>query len=365
MMRRRTGLWVLALMVPLAACKEDKEAAPPIRPVLSVKTEVRTTDTLGPFAGSIQPRYSTDFSFRLFGRMVARLVNIGSIVKQGDEIAALDPAVQSILVRNAEAAVAGAEAQLANTQAEESRQRPLVERNITPQAQFDLIVQNRETAAANLTRAKASLRRAQDALSFTQLRADFAGVVTGVYIDAGRVVNAGQRIVTIARPDVREAVIAVPNALADTLAAGDPFDIVVDLDQTVNMKATAVRGVDPTADPITRTRIVFLTLTDPPPPFRLGITISVTMTKPVPPRVDLPATALFEQNGKPQVWIVDPTSKTVSPREVTVEARDDGMVTVTAGIKAGERVVTVGVHSLTPGQTVKIADAAGQRGSAK
>jgi multidrug efflux pump subunit AcrA (membrane-fusion protein) len=85
------------------------------------------------------------------------------------------------------------------------------------------------------------------------------------------------------------------------------------------------------------------------------------MTKPVTPRVDLPATAVFEQGGKPQVWIVDPEKKTVSTREVTVGAPDGGMVTITDGIKAGERVVVVGVHSLTPGQTVKIQDAPGQR----
>ncbi len=367
MRRRGLGLLALALLAPLGACEEDDQAAapPPVRPVLTVKAEVRTTDTLGPFAGSIQPRYSTDYSFRLFGRMAARYVNVGDLVKKDDEIAAIDPAVQLILVRNAEASVASTEAQLANTQAEEARQRPLVERNITPQAQFDLIVQNRETAAANLTRAKASLRRAQDSLSFTQLRADFAGVVTGAYIDPGQVINPGQKIVTIARPEVREAVIAVPSALADSLAAGNRMDMVVDLDQTVNMKVAAIRGIDPTADPVTRSRTLFLTLNDPPPAFRLGITISVTMSKAVSPRVDLPATAVFEQGGKPQVWIVDPEKKTVSMREVTVGTHDERMVTITDGIKAGERVVVVGVHSLTPGQSVKIQDAPGQRRGGK
>jgi len=358
MMRRGTGLLILALLVPLAACKEDKEEAAPVRPVLSVRAEVRTTQTLGPFAGSIQPRYSTDYSFRIFGRMVARLVDVGAIVKQGDEIAAIDPAVQAILVRNAEGAVASAEAQLVNARAEEARQRPLVERNITPQAQFDLIVQNRDTAAANLIRAQASLQRAQDSLSFTRLRSDFAGVVTGRYADTGQVVNAGQKIVTIARPEIREAVIAVPSALADDLAAGDRFDMVVGLDQTVSMKVAAIRGIDPAVDPVTRTRNVFLTLNDPPAAFRLGITVSVTMSKPVAPQVDLPETAVFEQDGKPYVWIVDPAKKAVSTRDVTVMARDAGRVTIASGIAAGERVVTVGVHSLKPGQTVKIAEAA-------
>lgn len=354
-MSGRRALCVLALLATLAGCKEEAEA-PPIRPVLSVKAEVRTTETLGPFAGSIQPRYSTDFSFRIFGRMVARLVNVGSIVKPGDEIAALDPAVQALLVRNAEAAVAGAKAQLANAQAEESRQRTLAEHNITPQSQFDVVVQNRETATANLARAAASLRRAEDALSFTQLRADFAGVVTATQLAAGQVVNAGQKVVTIARPDVKEAVISVPSALADLLAAGEAFDIDVQLDPSTTMKASGVRGVDPTADPITRTRTVFLTLNDPTPAFRLGITISVTLGKQVPPRIELPASALLERDGRKQLWIVDPATSKVSTREVVVAGSRDGTIAVTSGIAAGERVVIVGVNSLAPGQAVKVAE---------
>jgi len=349
---RPAGALLIACLA-LAACKEDKQAMAPVRPVLSIKAEPRTIDMLGPFAGSIEPRYATDYSFRLFGRMVARFVDIGSVVKQGDQLAVLDPALQSLLVRNAEAAVYGAEAQLANAQAEEERQRPLVERNITPQAQFDVIVQGRETAAANLERAKASLRRAQDALSFTRLAADFAGVVTGRYAEPGQTVNAGQKIVRIARPEVREAVIAVPPALAEALASKQPFDMVVDLDHAVTMKAAGVRAVDPAADPVTRTHIVYLTLNDPPPAFRLGITISVTMSRPVSPRVDLPATALLEEGGKTQVWIVDPATSKVGLREVTVVARNSDTVSIGSGIAAGERVVSVGVHSLTPGLAVK------------
>jgi len=348
------SLALLALLA-LASCKPDSatQAAPPIRPVLSVKAEVRTQETLGPFAGSIQPRYSTDYSFRVFGRMVSRPVNIGSIVKQGDELAAIDPSVQLLQMRNTQAAVASAEAQLVNAIAEETRQRLLVERNITPQAQFDAVVQARETASASLIRARTSLKRAQDQLGFTRLVADFDGIVTAVYLDAGQVVNAGQRIMTIARPEVREAVIAVPPNLADKLASGARFDTSVELDQGPTVKAAAVRAVDPAADTATRTRNVYFSLDNPPDQFRLGITVQVTLSQPLSARVDLPATALLEKDGKTQVWTVDPATKKVALRDVTVVTRDEGSISVT-GVAAGDRVVTVGVHSLTAGQQVKL-----------
>ncbi|TMJ26952.1 MAG: efflux RND transporter periplasmic adaptor subunit [Alphaproteobacteria bacterium] len=332
------ALSLLALFA-LSGCKPEADGPPPVRPVLSIKAEPRTRETLGPFAGSIQPRYSADYSFRVFGRVVSRPVNVGSIVSQGDELASIDPSVQAILVRNTEAAVAGAEAQLINARGEEARQRPLVERNITPQAQFDAVVQSREAAEANLARARTSL-------AYTRLRADFAGIVTAVYVDAGQVVNVGQKIMTLARPEVREAVIALPPALAEQLAAGETFEMRVDLDPDGTIMAAGVRAVDPAADAATRTRNVYLSLSNPPDAFRLGITVQVTLSKPVSPRVDLPATALLEQNGKAQVWIVDLSAHKVALRDVIVLSRSGDQVAVT-GLGAGDRVVTVGVHSLT------------------
>jgi RND family efflux transporter MFP subunit len=343
-------LALLALLV-LAGCKPDAEGPTPVRPVLSIKAEPRSTENLGPFAGSIQPRYSTDYSFRVFGRMVSRPVTVGSIIAEGDALASIDPALQIQLLRNAEAGVAAAQAQLANALGEEARQRPLVERNITPQAQFDAVVQSREAADANLVRARTSLQRAQDQLSYTRLRADYAGVVTAVHLDAGQVVNVGQKILTVARPEIREAVIAVPPELADRLAAGEKFDIQVELDEQ-KMAASGVRAVDPAADAATRTRNAYLSLANPSDAFRLGITVQVTLSKPVSPRVDLPATALLEQNGKAQIWVVDPATAKVALRDVAVIARTPESIAV-SGLKSGDRVVTVGVHSLSAGQQVK------------
>ena len=148
---------LLAVLVLLGACREEA-APPPVRPVLSVVAAMQSTEQLGPFIGLIEPRYKTDLGFRVFGRMVARFVDVGAVLKKGEEIAVLDPAVQTAAVRSAEASLANAEAQLANTQAEEARLKDLVQRNIIPQSQYDLSRRNFETSQANLTRARAILQ---------------------------------------------------------------------------------------------------------------------------------------------------------------------------------------------------------------
>jgi membrane fusion protein, multidrug efflux system len=334
-----------------------EEIAPSVRPVLSVVATPRMTDTLGPFAGTIEPRYSAAVGFKIFGRLAARDVNVGEVVKKGARLAALDRAPQIIAVRSAEAAVASAEARLANASATVQRHRVLLEKHVTAPAQFDVDQENLATAVATLSQAKANLTKAGQDLADTQLYADFNGVVTSRSAEIGQVLAAGQTVLTIARPDVKEAVFDIPDAMADALPPDARFDVALQLDPAVRTVGR-VRVIEPEADPATRTRRVRLTLDDPPDAFRLGTTIAVSITTAVSPRIDLPLTALVEQGGKTFVWVTDPTSKAVALRAVTLAARTDTTVVITEGLAAGDRVVTAGVHSLATGQVVKVLEEA-------
>ena len=72
--------------------------------------------------------------------------------------------------------------------------------------------------------------------------------------------------------------------------------------------------------------------------------------------VSIPLTALFETGGKPTVWIYDENDRKVTLRNIILyEIRTDGTVVISEGLKAGEQVVTAGVHALSDGEKVKLA----------
>ena len=108
-----------------------------------------------------------------------------------------------------------------------------------------------------------------------------------------------------------------------------------------------MRELAPEADQATRNRRVKFSLDAAPEAFRLGSTVTASLTKPVSSSVILPASALIEKDGKTGVWVIDPDKQTVE-RAVTVSERGSGTVTIGAGLAKGERVVTAGVHSLDP-----------------
>ena len=112
----------------------------------------------------------------------------------------------------------------------------------------------------------------------------------------------------------------------------------------------------PQADLATRTRRIRITLVDPPLSFRLGTIVKAVPEMNLGAEIELPSSALLERNGKTFVWIVDPGTNRASIREVKLGARDADSFRVVKGLAPGNRVVTAGVHTLSPNQVVKIAD---------
>lgn len=343
-----------AALLTIAACgKEDDQTAgtEPVRPVLytiaASKPETQTS-----FAGSIEPRYSTNLAFRVLGRIIARPVSIGDLVKKGETVAMLDPATLDLAVQSAKADLASAQAQFANAAGSEERLHILLKGNNISQADYDAAKQARDSAEAGLEKAQAGLRKAEDQRGYAVLSPDFDGVVSATNAEVGQVVAAGQAVMTVARPDIREAVLDIPDSMRDYFAAGTPFHVQLQADPSVTGLGR-VREVAPQADAQTRTRRVRIALDNPPEGFRLGATIRAGLASAQKDHVTLPIQALFEKDGKTAIWVIDPKTQTVSLHEVElVERRADSFLA--NNVEVGSYVATAGVHQLEEGQKVQL-----------
>ena len=344
---------VLAAGLLLAACSQQDPPPEAVRPVLSMEVKSEDQQTLGRFAGTIQARYESNLGFRVSGRIAHRAVDVGAEVEKGALLAVLDPTDQQNQLRAAQGDLARVQAQFINAQANARRQQELFNRGVGAQAQLDVAQTNLTTTQAALDQAQAAVNQAKDQLHYAELHTDHGGIVTAWNAEAGQVVSAGQQVVTLARPDVKEAVIDLPAGLAERLPADGVFLVAGQLDPSVNTTAT-VREIEPQAQSATRTRRARLTLADTPAAFRLGTAISVTLSSAITPRIELPLSALQHIDGKTRIWLLDTQSRTVQPREVTVLSRDADSALLNGGVQPGERVVIAGVNSLKPGQTVKL-----------
>ncbi|MGJ4930088.1 efflux RND transporter periplasmic adaptor subunit [Bradyrhizobium sp. HKCCYLS2038] len=342
----------LGALAVLAGCNEKAASPEPVRPVLSMTVEPQAANAAA-VTGTIEPRYKADLSFRVLGRLIARPVYVGDMVKQDQVVAAIDPAALELAVRASAAEVSRSQAQLTNATGTEGRQRALLETDATTKATLESAEQSRAAAQASVIKAQSNLAKAREQLGYAQLKADFAGIVTAVSAEVGQVVSPGRSVVTVARPDIREAVIDVGDDIAGSLQIGTPFTVRLQVDPKVSATGK-VREIAPRADATTRTRRIRITLDGPPEIMRLGTTVTASMETDQKTVIRLPRSAVLEQDDKRFVWLVDGGSKTVKRQEVTIASNEDGSVRVTGGLGAGQRVVTAGVHSLKDGQSVRI-----------
>ena len=358
---RRSACWAAILAVSgLAACQQ--EAARPEKPPTMVQVETATLTDYAPtvrLTGEIRAQVESELSFRVSGRVAERMVNVGDHVAADQVLARIDPQEQQASITAAEAAVRAAEAVLRQTASAFDRQKSLLARGFTTQREHDQAEEAFRTAHASLDTARAQLGTARDQLSYTVLRAGAPGVITARNVEAGQVVQAAQAVFSIARDGPRDAVFNLHESIFTRELANPAIELTLVSDPAVRATGT-VREISPTVDTSNGTVRAKVEIKRPSAAMTLGAAVIGQGRFQPRKLVVIPWNALASASGEPAVWIVDPQTKAVSLKPITVEAYETGTIIVRSGIQPGETVVTGGAQLLRPDQVVAFAGGAVQ-----
>lgn len=343
---------LVSTLTMLAACGQQDPIA--VRPPLTVHGEiVEPTEYVSAvvLTGEIRAQAETELSFRTAGRVTELHADVGSHVLAGEVLARIAADEQQADVTARQAAMEAAEAEVRQTAAKFDRQKTLLAKGFTTRPDHDAAEEALRTAEANLDSATALLATAQDNLSFTELRADSAGVITARNLEVGQVVQAAESSFTIARDGPRDAVFNVQEGMIAREPDGP--SIAIALLEDPNIRTTGiVREVSPTVDESSGTVQVKVELEETPPRMNLGASVSGKPRSRSRKVVILPWTSMASANGQPAVWILDPATEAVSLRPIEVAAFESGTLVVGGGLEPGEFVVTAGTKFLRPGQIV-------------
>lgn len=352
-----TLLCTLSLVAFFAGCSDKPQAVPEPRLVNVVRVTIGSTSSDVGYSGEVRARYESNLGFRVPGKIVARNVEIGGIVKKNDVLARLDPEDQQLNARGAQSQLAAAKSEYEQSKAELERYTDLYRKEFISKVEFDRRQNTYNVAKARLEQAQAQLAVTRNQTGYTELVADHAGVVTAILIEVAQVVAAGQTIMKLARTDDREVVISVPENRLTELGGVKQIDISLWADPAKIYKGK-LREISPSADPVTRTYAAKISVLNADPAMKLGMTANVYL-RGVQRSVSvmLPATALFQDNGHAAVWVVDPATSQVKLVPVEVGEYIEDKVAVISGLKPGGLVVRAGVHKLFAGEKVRAHEA--------
>jgi membrane fusion protein, multidrug efflux system len=361
-LRHAATVLVLAGAVTLAACSKKEAVAPAPRPVVAVAVHADGSATQSAsLPGEVQARYSTPLSFRVGGKILERRVRLGDVVKNGQIVASLDPADAQKNAASTQAQLAAAQHSLVYAKQQLDRDQAQAKENLIAPAQLEQTTNAYASALAQRDQAVQQAALAKDQLQYTTLAADHAGVITAEQADTGQNVSAGQAVYNLAWSGDVDAVCDVPESALAAFTVGQTATVT--LAALPGRKFTArVRELSPAADPQSRTYRAKLTLENPGPDVRLGMTADIELAAPASQGASsgafiVAATALFHDGTQPAVWVVRTTDNaagdgTLELRRVTVTRYNERTIVIGTGLKDGEHVVLQGVHTVTAGEKV-------------
>ncbi len=332
---------------------EQVMAERPAQPVQVMTVAHVVQADLATFTGTVRPRHAATLGFRIGGKLVERLVEVGDDVRAGQVLARLDDADVRLDLSTAEAEVAAARIALSRADADTARARDLFDRGHVAQAALDAAESALAEAQSRLDRGERRAEQAANALDYTELRANADGVVTATAGEAGQVLPAGQPVVTVAETGLPDIVFALPEQDRPRLEAAIATGVLWGAEDRTY--ALVLRDVSPDVDPQGRTYRVRMTIADADAAVTLGRTATVTLTEPKGEAVVLlPPAALMDDGTGPIVWRV--AGDHVEAVPVTIAALRSDRVAVTGALADGDTVVSLGAYRIDPDRPVRIVE---------
>jgi RND family efflux transporter MFP subunit len=332
-----------------ASAVSDPRQEPPIVRLVAAAEVTRSGRA---FTGIIGARVQSNLGFRVAGKIVERLVNIGQQVKAGQPLMRIDETDLRLALAAKRSAVAAARASFVQTEADERRYASLVSNGWASRQRYEQAKAALDTAEAQLAAAEAAARVAENEATYSVLVADADGTVVETLGEPGQVVSAGQTVVRLAQAGPREAVVALPETIRPAIGSVAEASVY----GADERRYTAhLRQLSDAADAQTRTYEARYVLDGEAAAAPLGATVTIRLAgQASQPEVQVPLGAVLDDGGKTGVWVLDSATSTVHFRPIKL-VRVTSETAVISGLNSDDTVVSLGAHLLREGARVRTA----------
>lgn len=346
----------LALLIALAAvtagCSKPAPKIEEVRPVRAMQLGAQRAEVAAEFSGDVRARVESRLGFRVGGKIIARKVDVGTVVKRGQVLMQLDPQDLQLAQAQAQAALQVAQSNRDLARAELARYQELRSKNFVSQAVLDAKQTAYTAAESTVAQARAALRGQSNQAGYAVLVSDVDGVVTGVDAEPGQVVAAGTPVLRIAQAGDKEVVVGIPEDKVAHLRNITDVRVRIWANPQAVLQGK-LRELSPVADPVTRTYTAKITILNAPAEVKLGMTAYVSFVAKTPDAMfAVPLTALLQDKAATSVWLIENGVVRLVPVQIGGTSGDD--VLLAGGVTAGQTIVTAGVNQLKAGQKVKI-----------
>ncbi len=322
------------------------------RPVKLLTVQASGIRTIRSYPGILDASKKAELAFRVGGQLVELPGQPGMQVKKGEVIARLDNSKYKNILDEKEAKY-----ELAKIQNDQARK--LVNQKVGSQLKYDL-------ASAELKMAKSAMEVARDNLNYTRLLAPFDGVIAQLSVDNYQAIQPQEPIIHFQDEESLDVYISVPESMITQLISPyDPDSIqkfcgyVQFVSHRDKRFKACYKKHDSIPDPLTRNYLAVFTLLQITDFVTLpGMTVTMTLdfspfiNKSMNNSILVPVEAVFDQDGKQWVWVVNNKMKT-KQTEVKTNRFIENSIIITKGLSSGQVIITAGVSYIRENMLVR------------
>ncbi len=303
------------------------------------------------FTGTLEPRYQTQLGFRVPGKIIARYVEVGDRVQQGQLLMQIDSEDLDLQLDVANSDLTVALSQLVQVESEEARIGSLQASQSVSKSDYELALAARDTARARVEAAQRRLMIAKNQRSYCDLTADADGLISQLLVETGQVVSAGQGVMQWVRGNELEAQVSIPETVRHQ--AHDRDVEITFWSRPGERFVGKLREMSPVADPASRTYDARFQVVDPPAELALGMTATVHLVSQQTLGIPIPMTAVADRMGSPMVWKIESDGSVRSvPIEIVKYETDHAIVR--ANLYQGDQLVSAGVQRIDADCRVRV-----------
>lgn len=343
-----------------------KVVEPPTVKVITVKRGDISVPLVA--IGTIFPEYESKIGPKISGTIEIVYVDEGDTVQKGQPLVQLDQKNLLIAVRQGQAAVRVAEAQLKeaevkgeNLKKEKERLANLLKKNVISQQKYDdidtaysMAVTGMEVIRAQILSSRENLAMAEQNLSDTVIIAPFAGLIVERFINQGEFVSTmpPSPLFLMMNIDKVKTEIGLPEIHIARIHIGNPVDVTVDTYPGIIFKGT-VSTINPMVDPVSRAFTVKVEIPNKNHRLKPGMFARVKIYPAIHKgALIVPFKSVMKREGTTVVFVIEGT--TVKLRAVTAGITNEREIEVIDGVKEGEEVVVEGHYGMADKTTVRV-----------
>ncbi len=326
----------IIFLLALGACSETPPAGVSenkAEGLALIEVQAGGTDNFRAWDGVVESIHQATLSSQTSGRVAELLVDVNDVVTQGAVLARLSNVEQISGQRRSQAALRAAQALLTEAEADYRRMSEMLSKRLIARAQYDQSLAKRNAASAQLDAAQADLRESTQQLSYTTIRAPYAGVISERHVQVGETLAPGQVIFSMNSPSQLRVRVDLPQAEAIALQKTQAAHILLSDNRKIQVKGIVVF---PNANPDTHTVTLRLSLPENIEGLRPGMSVRALLPGMGEASIYIPENAVIKRSEVTSVYVIQ--EKMIRLRQIRIGHHAGQQVEVLSGLHMGETI---------------------------